>query len=108
MVEKSIDKVIGTAKNYLMFLKSKNISFDKAYLFGFFAKENQREYSDIDLAVVADKWLPDIVEAQMQRLRLAVHIDSRIEPHPIEAADFNESNPFASEIIKYGKEIKIN
>lgn len=35
--------------------REKNISFEKAYLFGSFTKGNPREYSDIDLAIFAKK-----------------------------------------------------
>ncbi|MCX6150423.1 MAG: nucleotidyltransferase domain-containing protein [Ignavibacteriales bacterium] len=108
MAETGIDEVIEISKRYLFFLKTQNIFFEKAYLFGSFAKGNPKEYSDIDLAIIAPKWNPDLIEAQMVLLRLTRKIDTRIEPHPIETADFDESNPFASEIIKHGKEISIN
>ncbi len=34
-------------------------------------------------------------------------MDLRLEPHPIDEKDFTESNPLASEILKYGREIVI-
>ena len=41
-------------------------------------------------------------------MRLRRKIDSRTEPHPFRESEFESSNPFVSEIIKYGQEIKIN
>jgi len=38
-------------------------------------------------------------------LKLRRSIDVRIEPHPFEFEDFDDSNPFASEIIKTGKKV---
>jgi hypothetical protein len=41
-------------------------------------------------------------------MKLIRNVDLRIVPHPINAADFNEMNPFACEIMKKGIELKLN
>jgi hypothetical protein len=38
-------------------------------------------------------------------MKLRRKIDTRIEPHPFKVEDFNESHPFAFEILKTGIEV---
>ncbi len=59
----------------------------------------------IDIAVVVDSFGGDIVDIFSSLLKLRRNIDIRIEPHPFEVKDFNDSNPFACEIIRTGKKI---
>jgi hypothetical protein len=41
-------------------------------------------------------------------MKLRKNVDLRIEPHPINASDFNVMNPFACEIMKKGIELNLN
>lgn len=86
---------------------SQNYSYVKVILFGSFAKGNFNENSDIDIAIVF-KDFNNLIEMQVNLMRLRRSIDSRIEPHPFRESDFNISNPIVYEIIKYGTEIKSN
>ena len=74
---------------------------ESAYLFGSFAKGTQHEDSDIDIAIVIDD-SNDIIDTQIELMKLRRKVDLRIEPHPFLKADFNKSNPVASEIMKWG------
>lgn len=94
-----------TAMKYLDLLRKRNVVFEHAYLFGSFAKGTAREESDIDLAIIAKKWEPDIFDAQCLLLRLAHKIDSRIEPHPFRSADFDKTNPYGKEILSTGEKL---
>ena len=76
----------------------------KALLFGSFAKGNYNEHSDIDIAIIF-KQIDDVIQRQIELMKLRRAIDLRIEPHPFIARDFNRLNPVANEIIKYGMEI---
>ncbi len=76
----------------------------KALLFGSFAKGNYNEHSDIDIAIIF-KRIDDVIQRQIELMKLRREIDLRIEPHPFDAKDFNKLNPVANEIIKYGMEI---
>ncbi len=49
--------------------------------------------SDSDIAVVVDSFKGDIVDIFSLLLKLRRNIDIRIEPHPFEVKDFNDSNP---------------
>ena len=99
---KIIEKKI---KQYLNILKKSNIGLKELYLFGSTNKGSIDSDSDIDIAVVVDRYKGDIVDVFFLLLKLRRNIDIRIEPHPFELKDFNDSNPFASEIIKTGKKI---
>ncbi|MFN3556299.1 MAG: nucleotidyltransferase domain-containing protein [Bacteroidales bacterium] len=99
-------RVIETVKQYIMIIP-KDFGVKKAYLFGSFAKGNEKEESDIDIALVLEN-MPDFFYAQKQLMKLRRKIDLRIEPHPIKEQDFNSLNPFAYEIEKTGIEITVD
>jgi predicted nucleotidyltransferase len=77
--------------------------FESAWLFGSFAENRTYKDSDIDLAMV----MPEVKNKFFKELELTKHrrkIDSRIEPHIINANDLN--SPFYEEILKNGIKIK--
>ena len=73
----------------------------KVYLFGFYAKNKQVLDSDIAF-IMNNSENSDKFEMQVQLLIIAEEFDTRNEPHPISAHDFNSQNPFACEIEKTG------
>ncbi len=81
-----------------------NLLLRKAYLFGSYAKGNEREESDIDVAIVLGN-MTDFFEIQKLLMRIRRKVDLRIEPHPIDEREFNSSNPFVFEIQKNGIEL---
>ena len=83
-----------------------NYSYVKVILFGSFAKGNFTDDSDIDIAVVFNDY-NNLMDIQLDLMRLRRKIDSRIEPHPFRERDFNLSNPLVNEILRYGQEIKV-
>jgi predicted nucleotidyltransferase len=101
MVNQSI---IETAERFAKLIPA-DLMVKKTYLFGSYAKGNEREESDIDIAIVLGN-MNDFFDTQMQLMRLRRKIDLRIEPHPISENEFNDSNPFAFEIKRTGIEIK--
>ncbi len=53
--------------------------------------------------------LPDydnLINIQLDLMRIRRKIDSRIEPHPFREKDFEIANPLVNEIIKHGQDIK--
>ncbi len=76
----------------------------RAYLFGSYAKGNEQEESDIDVAIVIEN-MPDFFMVQKLLMKLRRKIDLRIEPQPIKEQDFNSANPFAFEIENTGIKI---
>jgi uncharacterized protein len=101
MVNQSI---IETAERFAKLIPA-NLMMKRTYLFGSYTKGDEREESDIDIAIVLGN-KDDFFETQMQLMRLRRKIDLRIEPHPISEKDFNDLNPFAFEIRRTGIEIK--
>jgi predicted nucleotidyltransferase len=86
---------------------SKKYNILQAILFGSFAKGTNHEDSDIDIALIVNN-VTDIIDTQIDLMRLRRKIDLRIEPHPFLKNDFNKGNPVANEILKYGIIIKNN
>ena len=76
-------------------------------LFGSYAKGNFTEDSDIDIAVVFKDY-SNLLDMQLELMRIRRKIDSRIEPHPFRESEFEISNPIVNEILKYGQDLEIN
>jgi predicted nucleotidyltransferase len=86
---------------------SNKYSINQAILFGSFAKGTNHDESDIDIAIIVNNEV-DIIDAQIELMKLRRKIDLRIEPHPFMTRDFDLSNPVVNEILKYGIIIKNN
>ena len=92
--------IIETAERFTKLIPAE-WDVKKAYLFGSYAKGNESEASDIDIAIVLGN-MPDFFDAQIQLMRLRRKVDLRIEPHPISENEFSATNPYALEIQKTG------
>ena len=97
---------LNIATKYADAVKSK-YDFVKIILFGSYAKGNYNDDSDIDIAVILKDY-NNLIDIQLDLMRLRRKIDSRIEPHPFREKDFNITNPVVNEIVKYGQDININ
>ena len=92
-------------KRYIALLRENNISVLRAYLFGSYAIGKADEWSDIDLAIVTDKFVGDSFDFRFTLTKLARSIDPDIEPHPYLASEFDLTNPVATEILKNGERL---
>ena len=99
-------EAIDIAVKYAHIVKSK-YDFVKIILFGSYAKGNYNDDSDIDIAVILKDY-NNLIETQLDLMRLRRKIDSRIEPHPFRENEFDISNPMVNEIVKYGHDINIS
>ena len=97
---------VNIANLYADAVQSK-YTFIKVFLFGSYAKGNFNDDSDIDIAIVFKDY-NNLLEVQLDLMRIRRKIDSRIEPHPFREDEFNISNPIVYEIMKYCKEIRSN
>jgi uncharacterized protein len=103
-MDKKTDNII---RQYISTVANQTPGFVTAYLFGSFAKNNQRPESDIDIALIIDNLKDsDKFDIQVQLMLLASKFDSRIEPHPLSKQDLISDNPFVHEIKKTGIEIR--
>ena len=99
------EDALNIAVKYAYAVKSK-YDFVKIILFGSYAKGNYNKDSDIDIAVILKDY-NNLMDVQLDLMRLRRKIDSRIEPHPFREKEFNITNPLVNEIVKYGQDIKI-
>jgi predicted nucleotidyltransferase len=100
--------ITRTIEKYIDSVSRQQTGLISAYVFGSYAKDQQRDESDIDIALVIDN-LPDSdrFDTQVRLMILASQIDTRIEPHPISKEELISNNPFAIEIRKTGIELRI-
>lgn len=98
-------EALRIAGRYIEILSNKYVIL-QAFVFGSFAKGTNHADSDIDIAIVL-KNVSDIIDTQIDMMKMRRKVDLRIEPHPFADTDFNYENPVVYEIMKYGIEIKI-
>jgi predicted nucleotidyltransferase len=96
---------LDIALKYANVVKSK-YDIVKIILFGSYAKDNYNDDSDIDIAFVLKDY-NNLIDIQLDLMRLRRKIDSRIEPHPFREKDFEITNPIVNKIIKFGQDIKV-
>lgn len=89
------------AKKYYKYLLDEKYQIIRAYLFGSFAKGTERPESDIDIALIFNNQI-DVIDMQIQLMKLRRKFDLRIEPHPFKKDDLDEKSPFLEEILQTG------
>jgi predicted nucleotidyltransferase len=94
-------EVISKVEKYAELVK-KTFPVRMVILFGSYAKNRGREYSDIDVAVVVDHNDQDYLESRQQLFKLGTDIDCRIEPVLIEK-DHKDLSGFFEEILDTGE-----
>ncbi len=93
-------EAIKIAQKYVESLRHR-YQIENAFLFGSYAKGINHGDSDIDLAIIF-KSLDDVVDTQIELMKMRTDDDLLIEPHPFSLSDFNVSDPMVSEILKNG------
>lgn len=104
MVEKSIDNkvVMEIVQKYVKKI-CENYNIYAIILFGSYAKGTNNDNSDIDIAIITDDFENDIIDEELNLMRLRRKIDTRIEPHLIRIEDFKKvATPFIQEVIDTG------
>lgn len=96
------ETVINTVRNYAREIEEQDVSLREVILYGSFAKGTQHEWSDIDVALVADefKGLPDDLDL-FPRIGIKkpyIRIESKTYPTDY----FRKGDPFILEIQKEG------
>ncbi len=95
-------EAISKVKQYKILL-GKHFNLESVYLFGSYAKDTNREDSDIDVAVVVSNISGDFFEVNPLLWKLRRQIDDRIEPVLIDKN--NDKSGFLNEIKRNGIEI---
>ena len=105
-MDKNINRII---RNYINSVLEQQPGLISAFLFGSYAKNNQRSESDIDIALIFDDLSDsDRFNLQVKLMMIASKIDTRIEPHPISKHDLLTNNPFVMEIKRTGIELPVS
>ncbi|MCX6150397.1 MAG: nucleotidyltransferase domain-containing protein [Ignavibacteriales bacterium] len=94
-------EAIRIAREFLSFLIQQGYKIREAFLFGSFAANKFNDDRDIDIAIVIEE-LTNGYDELINLMKLRRKINLKIEPHPFDYNDFNESNPFTCEILRTG------
>jgi len=96
-------KELGSINQYIELLKQEGIDVSKVILFGSYAKGTAKPESDIDIAVVSSQFGKNNLKEMMLLRRIALKIDSHIEPLPFSPREINDRySTLAQEILKHG------
>ncbi len=103
MVARTTEEIKEIVKKYYRILLQSGIPVEKVFLFGSYKRNEQTNYSDIDVAVVLREYLDDRFNTRLTLMKYAREFDVIIEPHPFILSEFDRTNPFANEIIQTGE-----
>ncbi len=96
---------IEEVKDLVKGIKGLGIHLRKAILFGSYARNEQRNWSDIDVALVADEFSGiGFDDIGLFGKALVHHIE--IQPRTYPTDYFEQGDPFIEEIIRTGIEIE--
>lgn len=99
------DDALSTGKRFASKIRSEIDNNAQVVLFGSCAKNKATERSDIDIAVISEKFGHDIMENFARLTVLAYGINTAIEPHPFTIDGWKDNTPFILEIQKTGVEL---
>ncbi len=94
------DKALNKARKLIGLLRTNGIDVYEAYVFGSVAMDKADEYSDIDIAIVSEKFsgMPFYDVKKISKFRRAV--DLRLEIHPFSLNDILYNPPLFFADIK--------
>jgi predicted nucleotidyltransferase len=96
---------LAISRNYLLRLKEINLNFFGAWLFGSYAKGNQHEDSDIDIAIFLTDNVPVSFDTEVKLMTCRKGEETLIEPHIFLKSDFDKPEPLIEQILKFGEPI---
>lgn len=98
---------IEIVRNYAQDIESQGVHLQDVILYGSFAKETQHEWSDIDVALVADEFTGFYFNDSDLFPYVGIKKPYiRIEAKTYPTEYFKQGDPFINEIIKTGIRIK--
>jgi predicted nucleotidyltransferase len=95
-------EIIELVKKYISLLEKNNFPIKKAILFGSYANGKYDKWSDIDIALVSDKFEGNRFLDRNRISRLTLDFNYNISPLPYNTKDFEEGDLFIKEIINTG------
>ncbi len=98
---------IKTVTAFARELKQQGISLRKVFLFGSYAENRQHQWSDIDVALVADEFINFGYEDMKRFISILTKKNyASIQPRTYSTSYFKKGDPFIDEVIKAGVEIR--
>ena len=95
--------VLKKAQTFVDAVRRSGIKISNASVFGSYARGTATADSDIDVCIVSSQFGNDYFEEMVQLRKIALTIDSRIEPVPLTPEDADDRLwTLASEIRMYG------
>lgn len=100
-------EAIRISKEYLRKVRNSDMGFSEAWLFGSYAKGNQHDNSDIDLAIVLKMNEKHTFETDVKLMVIRQGEETVIEPHAFSTDEFDRNVPIVNQIIKYGIRLEV-
>ena len=98
-------EALDASKHFATQVRKRIDNDARVFLFGSMVKGTANVDSDIDVAVVSNKFGDDIVAESVRLNRVAREISWDIEVHTVAYADWRKGDPHVLEIQKWGVEI---
>ena len=95
------------SKGYLKRVQNSDLGFSEAWLFGSYAKGNQHDNSDIDIAIVLKDNVNHTFETEVRLMIIRKGEETLIELHAFSREEFDFNLPFVNQIVKYGEKIEL-
>jgi hypothetical protein len=97
------EAAINRSKEFINELLSLQLNLRKAILFGSFVRNQQKEWSDIDIALIADEFIGFGFEDRKYFAKIIIRKPySMIQTKTYPTAYFEKGDPFIDEIVKTG------
>jgi len=94
---------VNTVKQFAEAIKAQGVSLRTVILFGSYARNEQREWSDIDVALVADEFIGVSFEDIKRFMDVTIQKPYFfIESHTFNTREFEQGSPFIEEIKRTG------
>jgi len=100
-------EAIRISKGYLQKVQNSDLGLSEAWLFGSYAKGNQHDNSDIDIAIVLKSGGLHSFETEIKLMTIRKGDETLIEPHAFTKDEFDYNLPMVNQIIKYGERLEI-
>ena len=94
--------LIEKIKLFVKELEKEKLNIAMVFLFGSYARNQENEWSDIDLAVISDDFTGDRMIDYDRFANAILKVDRSFEPIAYKTESFSEDNPFVSEILRTG------
>ena len=96
------DDILSILKKYINYLENNGYPIQTAFIYGSYAKGTYDKWSDIDIALVSEKFKGVRFLDKEKLLPITYEVDYQISPLPYRPEDFSPDNLFVQEILKTG------